>query len=226
MESRTQSKGKQKPWTLDEISAGLKSFFDEHGRYPTATEVDLYQFLPSARSIERRFGGLIKVREMLNLNSQSDFRNGKHRSDRAYLINKRGHNTENEVYQYLLSKFGKEFVHREFFFTDDKRTRADFFVYDQTGGFCVDVFYPSDRRNVTGCLNGKLNKYTSNYMRQYPVIFLQMNREIPQSILDTLVANKKKSLVNGQSLMSWDAFKAFCNTRKPLSIKKSDINVA
>ncbi len=211
--------GNQKPWTLAELKSGLELFYSQHSRYPTATEIDNFAYLPSARSIERRFGGLIEVRKTLKLNTQSDLRNGDHRSNLAFKINARGHKFEQEVYTYLVKRFGNEFVHREYFFTDDKRTRSDFFVYDAQKGFCVDVFYPADRRNLSGCLNSKQNKYKTDSMRQYPVIFLQMNKELDQTILDQLMKNKKNSLPKGQYLMTVDTFKTFCESRDPLSIE-------
>ena len=220
MQLRTQKKGNQKPWTLEELSLGFQHFHNEYKRYPTASEVDTYPYLPSARSIERRFGGLVELRRKLKLETQFDLRSGKHSAERASKINSRAHSVESRVYEFLQSIFGKEFIHREYFFTDDKRTRADFFIYDTQEGFCVDVFYPSDRRNLIGCLNSKLLKYHSEYMRQYPVIFLQMNEDIPQETLDTLVQNKKKNLSDGQYLMSWNRFQNFCKSRDPLKIIK------
>ncbi|MFA6416032.1 MAG: hypothetical protein WCW56_00920 [Candidatus Paceibacterota bacterium] len=220
MTLRAQKSGKQTPWTIEELSAGLTKFFEEHGRYPTGPEVDRYQYLPSARSIERRFGGIVQLRQTLKLDSQADFRSGQHSADRARMIGQRAHKTENVVNDFLVERFGKEFVHREYFFVDDKRTRADFFVYDKTGGFCVDVFYPGSKRNLQGCLNSKLDKYTSEYMRQYPIIFLQMNEEITQGMLDELIKNKKKLLSKGQSLMDWETFAKFCSSRKRLIVGK------
>lgn len=111
-------------------------------------------------------------------------------------------------------------MHREYFFSDDHRTRADFFIYDKRGGFCVDVFYPSDRHNLTGCLNSKQTKYATEIMRQYPVIFLQMNADIPEEVLDQLIKNKSKPLPKGQSLMGWKMFESNCKSRTPLAILK------
>lgn len=218
MALRIQKNGFQKPWTLEELAEGLEKFFTDNGRYPTAQEVDAFSYLPSARSIERSFGGMVDLRQKLKLDSQSDFRSGKHSSNRAHLINNRSNKTEKIVYEFLIEKFGREFVHREYFFVDDRRTRADFFVYDQQGGFCVDVFYPSCRRNLTGCLNSKLGKYRSEHMEKYPVIFLQMNNEILQGTLDELVKNKQKNLNKEQYLMGWDAFVAFCLSRRELRV--------
>lgn len=220
MESfRIQKSGNQKPWKFEELQAGLENFYKKNGRYPTAPEVDASPYLPSARTIERSFGGLVALRKTLDLDTQSDFREGAHSSKRASMINERAHRVEQEVYVFLEERFGKQFVHREYFFVDDKRTRADFFVYDKANGFCVDVFYPSDKRNLTGCLNSKLSKYQGTQMNQYPVIFLQMNKEINQSTLDGVTKNKKKKLLAGHLLLEWNSFIEFCSKRVPLKIQ-------
>ncbi len=216
---RAQKYGNQKPWKLEELQAGLENFYAKNGRYPTAPEVDASSYLPSARTIERSFGGLVALRKALGLDTQSDFREGAYSSKRASLIGKRAHRVEQEVHVFLEERFGKQFVHREYFFLDDKRTRADFFVYDKANGFCVDIFYPSNRRNLIGCLNSKLAKYQGPQMNQYPVIFLQMNKDLDQDLLDKVIGNKKKKLLPGHSLLSWSSFRQFCSTREPLKIQ-------
>lgn len=220
MTLRQKRLGFQNPWTIEELAEGLKHFYDQHHRYPTATEVDTYPYLPTSRSIERSFGGLVAIRQHLKLDTQADLRSGAHSAERARKINARAHKTEQYVYEFLKEMFGKEFVHREYFFTDDKRTRADFFIYDSQKGFCVDVFYPSDKRNLTGCVNSKLQKYRGEYMREYPVIFLQMNGDISQEILDKIVRNKEKPLHKGQHLMAWGTFEAFCRLREAFKIER------
>lgn len=216
---RAQKAGNQKPWKKEELKAGLEHFYEQHKHYPTAPEIDTYAYLPSARTIERSFGGIIKLRESLGLDAQYDLRTGAHSRERAYKINKRSNILEREVYEFLIKIFSKEFVHREFFFLDDKRTRADFFVYDKDQGFCIDVFYPSDKRNLVGCLNSKLAKYNCIYMQEYPIIFLQMNKDISQGILDNIIKNKVNKLSKDQKLMCWETFVDFCQNRKPLFIK-------
>lgn len=219
MALRSQKTGKQIPWTSGELKAGFLHFFEEYKRYPTATEIDSYPYLPSARTIERGHGGLVTLRKKLGLGDDHDFRIGGHSSKRARIINNRAHKVEQEVYQYLVERFGVQFVHREYFFMDDKRTRADFFVHDSLKGFCVDVFYPSTTRNLSGCINSKLTKYQPELMQQYPVIFLQMNKNISQTQINDLLKRKKKSLGKGQTVMDWKSFAEFCSTRKRLSVK-------
>lgn len=217
MNLRQQKVGSQSPWKIEEIKAGLEHFYKEHNRYPTAPEVDKYPYLPSARTIERSYGGLVALRADLRLGGNHDFRTGEYSAERARTINKRGSESEKEVYNLLVKTFGKEFVHREYFFIDDRRTRADFFVYDRNGGFCIDVFYPSDRRNLTGCVNSKLNKYVGDQMNSYPIIFLQMNKSINQGEVDKLIKNKRKGLGNNQRIMCWDTFIEFVGMRRRLS---------
>lgn len=213
---RQQKVGNQKPWTIEELEAGLKHFYTQHGHYPTATEVDSFPYLPSSKSIQRSHRGLLSVRKQLKLESNNDFRTGAHSSARAHVINKRNNVFEKEVYDFLVKRYGKPYVHREYFFSDDKRTRADFFVYDAGTGFCVDIFYASTKKNVLGCINSKLAKYASIYMRQYPIVFVQMNQKIGQGMLDTIMNNKKNKLAKDQQLMSWATFEVFCKKRKPL----------
>ena len=205
--------GKQKGWTLEDLKSGFQKFYEIHGHYPTAHEIDGFDFLPSSRSIQRRFGGLVALRKDLKLKSDSDLRKGVHSSQRATMINKRAHGIEKEVYDYLIKLFGVEFVHREYFFTDDRRTRTDFFIYCKKGNFSVDVFFPENRRNLIGCLNSKMKMYKDEMMVQYPVIFLQMNENISSEEIQDVLTKKKNKLHNYQRLMAFEEFKVFCKKR-------------
>jgi len=215
---RTQKGGKQKGWTIEQLSGGLQLFYKKYGHYPTSKEVDAFEFLPSSRSIQRRFGGMVELRKTLKLGGQDDYTKGAHSSLRAEKINKRAHEMEQEVYDFLIAGFGIEFVHREYFFTDDHRTRMDFFVYYKGGGFSVDVFYPEDRHNLIGCLNSKLKKYNDNLLLEYPVIFLQMNDSIKEEEIQNILDNKKNKLKKYQSLMCFNQFRQFCAPKKPNKI--------
>ncbi|OGG69560.1 hypothetical protein A3F27_00365 [Candidatus Kaiserbacteria bacterium RIFCSPHIGHO2_12_FULL_53_13] len=208
-------------WPMERIRDGLDRFYKENHRYPTATEFDECPYLPRAKTAERRFGGLVALRKQLNIGSEHDLRTGAHSSKRAHTINERAHILEKNVYELLCKQFGKEFVHREYFYTDDHRTRADFFVYDGKDGFCVDVFYASSLKNIGGCLNLKLAKYSQSDLLPYPIIFLQMNEDINQSELNELVQKKKRGLGQKQTLMSWKTFEEFYKSRKPLRVLRS-----
>ena len=206
-------------WTLEQVKIGLENFKKEFGHYPTSLEIDSYKYLPSSRSIQRSFGGLLNTRREIGLTGDLlDFRSGEHSSNRAYKIGKRSIQTENEIYQYLKNMFGIEFVHREFMFNDDGRTRTDFFVYCKNDNFSVDVFYPANIRNLIGCLNSKMRTYRNKEMLQYPVIFLQMNEGILKEQINLVLARKKNKLSENQQVMTVEEFKIFCKNKTPLSV--------
>ena len=203
-------------WTMENIASGFEHFYKLHKKYPTTQEIDNFEFLPTARSIQRKFGGVVAVRKHLKLSCEHDLTKGAHSSKRAFKINQRAHSTEKEVHRYLVNCFGTRFVHREYFLFDDKRTRIDFYVYYKGGEFSVDVFYPDNRHNLIGCLNSKMRKYDNEIMSQNPVIFLQMNNKIDSLELESIVSNKKNKLKNNQHLMDIEALKHFCKEKKPL----------
>jgi len=201
-------------WTIEKIKDGFNKFYRKYRRYPTAHEIDAFEDLPSSRQIQRKFGGLPKLRKDLALDGPHDFTKGSYSRARAKKINKRGHVYEEEVYSYLMSVFGKEFIHREYFFIDDKRTRTDFFIYHKDGNFSVDVFYPETYKTLIGCLNSKMRSHKSEIMIDYPVIFLMMNSNIGMDEIEKAVRQKKNSLLKHQSVMSFNQCKVFCSTKK------------
>lgn len=83
LNARKQRNGKQKGWTSEQLKIGFLKFYELHGHYPTSHEVDAFEFLPSSRSMQRRFGGLVEVRKALELKSSPDFRTGTYSSERA-----------------------------------------------------------------------------------------------------------------------------------------------
>lgn len=208
-------------WDLEKIKRGFESFYQENNRYPTSHEIDNYPYLPSARQMQRVFGGLVELRKKLELKGPINFTEGEYSSQRAFKINRRAQETEQAVYDYLKNHFGKEFVHREHFFTDDRRHRTDFFVYHNEGNFSVDVFHPKDRYCFLGCLNSKLKTHDREIDDKYPTIFLMMNPELSAEEIKKRVLNKKNPLRKNQNVMAFEEFKYFCEGKKSLSVKRS-----
>ncbi len=203
-------------WTIENIKEGFKMFYEEHGHYPTSIEIDNYPKLPSSRQIQRVYGGLPALRKQLGLGGPEDYTKGEYSSQRSAMIGNRAHKIEKEVYNYLVGLFGKPFVHREYFFTDDRRTRTDFFIYYKDGNFSVDVFFPKDVRCLSGCLNSKLKNYRQSAQLKYPVIFLMMNDDISDETLELIISRKKNKLNSNQTLMSFKQLKVFCANKKSL----------
>ena len=156
------------------------------------------------------------MRKQLKLDGPEDFTKGAYSSERARLIGTRAHKTEKEVYDYLVGIFGRPYVHREYFFTDDRRTRTDFLIYCTNGNFCVDVFYPKDRKNLMGCINSKMRTYGNVNLLEYPVIFLMMNRDISQEEIVEYLRTKKKKLSGKQEVMTFGKLQEYCKKKIPL----------
>ncbi len=213
---------KKTVWTLEKIAVGFEKFNSEFKRYPTADEIDKYPHLLSSRQIQRRFkGGLPELRKILKIKGPEDFTKGAYSSERARMIGKRAHEIEKTVYDYLVAGFGEPFVHREYLFIDDRRTRADFFIFCKNGNFCIDVFYPKNVKNLIGCLNSKMRTYGYAAMLQYPVIFLMMNDEISEAEIAAALDNKTNKLNTKQRVMSFTQFETFCRGKvSSVSIEK------
>ncbi len=210
---------RQAEWTLEKLSDGFNKFKSENGRYPTSHEIDNYSHLPSSRQIQRRFvGGLPALRKQLKLDGPEDFTKGEYSSQRALMISKRAHGLEKIIYDFLVKKFGLPFVHREYFFVDDKRTRTDFFIYAKNGNFSIDVFYPKDVKNLINCLNSKMRTYSQSMMLEYPVIFLMMNDAISKEEIQSIIKRKKNKLRTHQQVMTFEELQNFCSQKASLSI--------
>ena len=51
-------------WTVNR-KEGFERFVQENGRLPSAVEIDAIDYLPSSRLIQRKFGGLERLRGAL-----------------------------------------------------------------------------------------------------------------------------------------------------------------
>ena len=58
---------KKSIWTVERITEGINRFINEERREPTARDFDLSPYLPSARQIQRAYGGLPAFRKLINL---------------------------------------------------------------------------------------------------------------------------------------------------------------
>ena len=144
-------------WTVEKIMEGFKKFELEFGRLPTAPEIDKLSYLPSSRQIQRKFGGLEKLREVLGY-KDTNFGRGDYRTKIALRVNKKGRESEIELEKLLRNKFGEVFVHTERIF-DDSKNRVDFYVYSPDGNFGIDVFYTGTIQDLQKNINLKIDKY-------------------------------------------------------------------
>jgi len=199
-------------WDLDKLRQGFTDFFNEFGRFPMASEVDNYHNLPSARQIQRKWGGLRELRKVLNLDI-TDYSSGEYRSKTAFIHDKEAMVSEKEVREYLDSRYGEICVHEEKKYGEHGNT-VDFFVYAKEN-FGVDVFKTSTYKNLINNVNIKLCKY-----RDYPfkLYFVVMNEEFEQVEIDKIINNKKAKLSENTKCLSFETFKKDCESIEPIFI--------
>ena len=193
-------------WTLENIKDGLEYFYEINRHYPTSKEVDQFDFLPSARSIQRSYGGLVQVRKQLNLSCPHDNTRGAVRSAKAQEADKRAKAYEEEFFCFLSNHFAEMRIHEHKVIRPGD-VSCDFFIYtSDTEGVVLDLFYAADLNNVSKIINIKYKKYLDV---KHPVLFIVVgNDEISQTLVDRMVENRKIPLPSFMKVMTENNFKA------------------
>ncbi len=202
MQKRISSFGRQKAWTRAEVLEGVKYFMELYGRFPMAREMDSFEGLPSARSIQRTFGGLLQLKSELGV--KDTYHAGEKRSNIGRLINKRALENENTIGTWLDEVFGEICVHRQASAGEGNKERLDFVVYYRGGKFGIDLFYPEDLFSLQGCILIKMKKYKTFHNT---IFFVQMNDDIDQVLIEKMLVAKKVPLDSNIIVISQDEFK-------------------
>lgn len=141
----------------------FEKFKTENGHYPSAPEIDITPYLPTSRTIQRRFpGGLRELRKEIGLNGDEiDYRTGELRSSLCSKLNEQSIASEDDLYYLLSKKFGPEKIHRQEPYTDKIKnlTRSDMGIYINNRHFYIDIFVPYNSKSLYGCVGAKLRKF-------------------------------------------------------------------
>jgi hypothetical protein len=174
-----------KVWSTARLKVAFDRYIAENGRLPTAPEVDKTDYLPSARQIQRRFGGLKTLRETLGY-EDIDFGSGKSRSAIATRSNLKANEAERELLMELSNIFGEPYVHSEKYYGPG-RNRADFIVYTADGIFGIDVFTTETRHDLQKNVALKVDKYM-DFPKDVLLFFVVVSTELTEE--DVLLATK------------------------------------
>jgi hypothetical protein len=198
--------GAQVPWTKQEILAGLNFFYQQKGRYPTANEIDQFEYLPSSRSIQRTHGGLVSLRKELIPNAISDYTAGEYRKAKAQEADKRAKKYEEEFYDALSTHFRPIAIH-EHKIIRPGNIASDFFIYlTELEGIVIDLFYAQDMRSLINIVNIKLKRYIN---LPYDVYFVLVgNPQILEKELVLRMANRSIPLPMNIKVVTEDTFKS------------------
>ncbi len=177
-------------WTEESLKIAFDRYIAEHGRLPTAPEVDKTDYLPSTRQIQRRFGGLKELRAALGY-EDTDFGSGTHRSNIAAQGNLRASEAERELQHQLASIFGEPYVHSEKYYGSG-RNRADFVVYTKDVIFGIDVFTTESKRDLQKNVAIKIDKYIDFPLSQ-PLYFVVVSKSLSEADVYSAVTNMTKT---------------------------------
>lgn len=197
---------KQPKWTIEQVKAGLEYFKDLNGRYPSANEIDNFEYLPSSRSIQRSLGGLEKVRNVLGFDlSLTNLTKGTIRSEKAKTTYFNAVNYEEIFYNYLIKNVPEVNVH-EHKILRPGHICCDFFIYTSNNdGFAIDIFYAQDIFTLARTVNIKFKRYKD---LKYQVYFVLVgNNNISQHQLDAVITNKKLAWPKNIKLLAEKTFK-------------------
>lgn len=185
----------------------FEKFRLDSGRYPTATDIDKIPYLPTSRTIQRKFGGLKELRKLIGLSGDDlDQRSGAQRATVVVEMGLRSFNDENMVYKTLINKYGKQAIHRQAPYCDTRLLRTDFKIHTPNKSrLFVDIFYPRNKYSLLGCINGKQNKLKSIKLKDQ-IIFVVMNKTMTQGFIDNLVLNKKNQLPPNIKVVNYETF--------------------
>ncbi len=196
---------KKKGWSLDNIKDGFEYFNELHEHYPTAQEIDNFEYLPSSRSIQRSHGGLVALRKKLDLACILDHTKGKTRSKMAQKTSNRAKYYEEEFFLLLASNFTEMRVH-EHKVIRPSDVSCDFFVYtSDNGGIVIDLFYAANLANISKVVNIKYKKYTnSNFKTLFIIVG---NDSFLQNDIDLMIKNRKNQLPDFITVITEKEFK-------------------
>jgi hypothetical protein len=199
--------GNQPLWTDNQLGAGFKYYFQLHGRYPAAGEIDSFDYLPSARSIQRTHGGLINLRKRLFPNEESDHTRGELRRKKASEGDRRASLYEEEFYNYLLDHFEEIAIH-EHKVIRPGNVASDVFIYldkFSKGGIVIDLFYAQDLVTLLKIVNIKLKRYAT---LPYDVYFILVgNPKISNFDINRRIENRHIPLPTHITVMTGQSFK-------------------
>lgn len=168
--SLTVSHRKSRIWDIATIKAGIDEFIAKNGRMPTANDFSLPNKLPSARQVQRMFGGLEKLRKELGYKEQN-FTKGRLRKRIAIEANVRGLEAEDAFEPILIEKFGEPYVHVQKRYYKGSKNRYDFLVYAKNRAFGIDIFTTSRSSYIVNNIRHKIVRY-KNAPKELSIYFV------------------------------------------------------
>lgn len=203
---RRNKAGNRSLWSNNELLAGFNHYYGLFGHFPSAHEIDTFEYLPSSRSIQRSYGGLVKLRSELLPAEVSNYTKGEHRSSVAKRMYKNGRAYEKDFYEFLITNFYEIAVH-EHKLVRPGDVSSDFFIYmTETTGVVIDIFFAASIINLVNVVNIKLKRYI--LIKQPTYLVIVGNDSITQDMINARVRNRQAPLPEHISIYTEIYFKS------------------
>ena len=183
----------------------VRMYFERVGEYPSSLDFDNKNLLPSAKTIQRKFGSLKKFREMMGL-EVTNYTTGDTRRKMIKVTHDRARKYEYELFSKLTLKHHNPrkgvVVQREPVISQHDEEngvygyrRADIginrFFSDGVKTQYIDFFHSSTKQSVQSCVRVKLNKI-ENLLNEDDIIFVSVNPDYSQEDIDKFVPKTVK----------------------------------
>ena len=160
----------------------VDKFISIHKREPTAIDFDNTDYLPSARTIQRRYGGLKPFRLSVGLNT-IDFTTGAARAVKAKLSTSQSMKDETKLFKALVSKYNIKNVSSPAKIFAYRGLTADIRLDIDNTTYLIDVFKPNTTHSFLGCVRIKNKKYLQEEHTLYPdriikFLYVCVNEEV------------------------------------------------
>ncbi|MBH1980849.1 hypothetical protein I8H89_05015 [Candidatus Saccharibacteria bacterium] len=186
----TISTRRARTWDLAKIKSGIDEFVAIHGVMPTSADFTNANKLPSARNVQRMFGGLEQLRKQLGYKEQN-FTKGGLRQVIAHESNLRGLGAEDAFEPLLIEKFGEPYVHVQKRYYKGSKNRYDFFVYAKNRVFGIDIFTTSRLEYISNNVRHKVLRY-KNAPAELSIFFVLIGEEYKSEDLRKITATIKE----------------------------------
>lgn len=208
----------KKPITYRGVQEAIRKFISEHGREPTHRDFDRCQYLPSARTLQRRFGGMTAVRQDMGIKAR--YNSGEYRRKTMKRVLARTRQYEMEIFEKLYKRYhdwenfsttvDRAVAYQKIVSKDGvwSEQRCDVMIHNQERGHYefFDMFFPSDMHSFGGCVGVKRRKLERFPVRvhetdTFNVTFVCMNPAITQEMIDSRNINS-----GGYRVVSYQTF--------------------
>lgn len=198
--------GMNKDVLLEKIRESFEKFKLNNGRYPVSHEIvtgTQYRF-PSTKTIERKFGGVKKLRELLGL-EVTDYTSGDYRSKmvREVLL-PRSLESEGEFYKKLLKLVPRTSIHQQESYSFNIKVLSDFILDLPKSRVGVDVFYANSYLSMSGCLADKQRKLRK--ISDTKVFLVSVSENISDEDVARYIERRKTPLNENITIMTGGTF--------------------